>query len=130
MSIAQSLADELALTPFKVWFATDGFTFRANVRAPNSFAARLAFMTLVRELEPEKATLLPPLISLLSLDIGSDNSWATLECCLQCKGAGEMMSGFNREGYNIHLRQCTNCGGAGGFLTVDDASKGIIGSTI
>lgn len=125
MSIAHILADELALTSYKVWCVTKDYSLRANVRAPNSFAARYALITLAHELEPDKENL-PTNIADLSFIIGYDSYWATLECCLQCKGAGAMMRGFNREGGNILLRQCTNCGGVGGFLTVDDASKGII----
>lgn len=123
--VGQSLADELALTSFKVWYVTEDYSLRANVRAPNSFAARNALITLAQELEPNRENL-PTEIFQLSYKIGHDTRWATLECCLQCKGAGEMMRNFNREGNKIHLRQCLNCGGVGGFLTVDDASKGIL----
>lgn len=119
VSPAQIIANRLALTPFIIIYVTDDYSLRANVLAPNSFAARQAFLTLCHELEPGLDNLPETIGDITHTIIGILGSLATLECCLMCKGFGHMVRS------NI-AKQCTNCGGMGGFLTANDANIGIV----
>lgn len=109
-----NLADKMTLA---YWVVYRG-SWRMNIQAPNSFAARNGFVALLKELEPNKENL-PEAAGQVGVNAGKDHRVATAQVCLKCKGGGTNlgMTGFRHT-------PCDNCGGMGAFITAQEIEKG------